>query len=329
MADDRSKNIQEFIRRLSDSSLPDARGLVEDANDGKQALYARDLTGEALAQQIMKNTGVPIPSDKASNSQVEDFLNRIAKEHYPEIDDPKIRLNNDLAGGEYYDKSKQIYVGNQDNPDMLKKLRIAMHEMGHRYDDDVLKYQMPESLMNGENGRSQLDRAAMWDYASSTDKPNPLITYQKGAKGHHARIPNLRDANSFELGALKSMMKNGTFKAAGPVLGVASNIVPSIADLKEGNPNTAMARMATSLAPAGTGELDKQLMEQAAIADKSPELQDPSYLNTLKNIGARREREGRSPVVESFSGQQVDTAATEGSDFENRLKAIQKLNSQG
>jgi hypothetical protein len=87
--------------------------------------------------------------------------------------------------------------------------------------------------------------------------------------------------------------------------------------------------MVTGLAPAGTGELDKQLMERAEIADKDPELQDESYLQTMKNIGERRARMGKSPIVESFSGQKVDTSATEPTDFENRMKALQKLSSEG
>jgi hypothetical protein len=70
-------------------------------------------------------------------------------------------------------------------------------------------------------------------------------------------------------------------------------------------------------------------MEEAALRDKSPELFDPEYRKLLQRIGQKRMEQGKSPVVESFSGQPVDTSATEGSDVENRIKALQALKSQG
>jgi hypothetical protein len=157
---------------------------------------------------------------------------------------------------------------------------------------------------------------------------DPTEVFEHMAKGHHARVPNLRDADSYGLGALKALMQRGVFRAMGPV-SMAANVTPSLVDLKEGNPNTAAARMFTGMAPAGTGELDRKLMQEAEIADKSPELKDPTYLRTLQNIGQRRAEQGKSPVVESFSGREVDTSATEEDDFLNAVKAKMRQGAQG
>lgn len=129
-----------------------------------------------------------------------------------------------------------------------------------------------------------------------------------------------------KLDKLKSL--RGVLKAI-PGIGPLTQITPSLVDLKEGNPNTAAARMITGLAPAGTGELDAQLMQQAHLQDNAPELQDPNYLRTLQAIGQRRQGMGKSPVVESFSGQPVDTSATEDSDFLNKIIAAQRAKTQG
>lgn len=122
--------------------------------------------------------------------------------------------------------------------------------------------------------------------------------------------------------------KGGALRAIGPI-GAAAQVVPALADLKEGNSNTAAARLVTGLAPAGTDQLSSKLMDQAALADSSPELMDENYLKTLRAIGERRQREGKSPIVESFSGKQIDTSATEDSDFLNKIKAAMRANSQG
>jgi hypothetical protein len=117
-------------------------------------------------------------------------------------------------------------------------------------------------------------------------------------------------------------------RALGP-LAIASGVVPLAADIKEGKTNTALARAASYAAPIGAEDITANLMEEAALRDKSPELFDPEYRKLLQRIGQKRMEQGKSPVVESFSGQPVDTSATEGSDVENRIKALQALKSQG
>jgi hypothetical protein len=117
-------------------------------------------------------------------------------------------------------------------------------------------------------------------------------------------------------------------RAMGP-LAVASGIAPIAADIKEGKPNTALARAVSYGVPVGAEEMTENLMNEAKLRDESPELTDPSYLRTLKNIGERRAREGKSPIVESFSGREIDTSATEDEDFLNKIREKMRVNSQG
>lgn len=107
-------------------------------------------------------------------------------------------------------------------------------------------------------------------------------------------------------------------KAIAPV-GMAA-IGASVAnDLKDGNSNTAMVRGASAMLPVGTEDVSDKLMMEAQVRDKAPELMDPTYQRTLKNISERRMREGKSPVVESFSGVKVDPTATSDSDVMNSI----------
>lgn len=107
-------------------------------------------------------------------------------------------------------------------------------------------------------------------------------------------------------------------KVMAPV-GLASVAVPIAADVKEGNYNTALARGASMAAPIGTEEISDKLMLEAQIEDKAPYLKDPTYMKTLQNIGVRRQNEGRSPIVEGFNGEKIDTSATSDNDVMNQI----------
>jgi hypothetical protein len=312
--DDRKKALELYAKQLSEG-LPFAEDFIKgDADIENNSILARNLSEDALGHQVLKNTGLSVPNGNAPVGKKEDFLNRLVAEHYPEIKDPNIRLGRENS---YSPSTGGILV--QDTPDITEMAGKSLHESAHKYDNDILGFK-------GQN----LDLKTLRDAKKNgfdLKNADPMQVYEMYAKGHHASIPDLREG-TYGLGALKSMMKTGAFKAIAP-LSVASQITPSLADLKEGKPNTAAARMVTGLAPAGTGDLDSKLMEEAQLRDSSPELFDPSYQNTLKNIGERRRNSGKSPVVESFSGQKVDTSATDDSDFLNKIKALQKSNSQG
>jgi hypothetical protein len=130
----------------------------------------------------------------------------------------------------------------------------------------------------------------------------------------------------------KNIKKTGKglqlLKAIAP-LSVLQQGVSAISDIKEGKPNTAAAKIVTGMAPPGAGELEEKLLEQAEMKDKYPYLSNPTYQQTLKNIGKRKIQEGKSPIVEGFHGEKVDTSATEGSMFENLIKKIQEKKRQG
>lgn len=223
MSDDRRRDIEHLIKMMKAQNNADTRGLIpEDLPLGRQAFQARNLTEEALAQEVFKNTGIPIPNEGASRLEREDFLSRLVRERYPEFKDVDLRLDENIKGvdGFYAPNSKRI--GIQDRGSLRHQAATAFHEAAHQYDDEVLNYNMPKRLRTGDNAKSQLDIERMYDYAiNAMDTPDPTNLYEKAAKGHHARIPDVRDANSFGLGALKSYLKSGNFKSlAGPVAGI-------------------------------------------------------------------------------------------------------------
>lgn len=197
--DDRKKALELFAKQLSEG-LPFAEDFIKGDHDiENNALLARNLAGESLAHNVIKDTNISVPHSGASISKKEDFLNRVVAEHYPEIKDPNIRIG---AEDSYSPRTGGILV--RDNEDLTKTLGKTLHEAGHKYDNDVLGFK-------GQN----LDLKTLRDAKKSgldLKNADPMQVYDVYAKGHHARIPDLRDADNFELGALKSYLKNGTFK---------------------------------------------------------------------------------------------------------------------
>jgi hypothetical protein len=570
---DRRKNIEEFIKSLRISG--DAPNLgIDSSGFNQQLLNARNLSEEALAHQVLKNTGIPIPSEGASLLRKEDFINQILAERYPEFQgDPDFAFSDALEkgnAGEYDPTTGSVRASTkQGNKSIRELLALGLHEGGHKYDDKVLKYSAPKSLLTGVNqSQGQLDfDKALTNFTDSNTDPGAINLYETAAKGHHAKIPKLREG-SFGLGALKSMLETGNFKSvaspfgamaamlgdiyrpeelpkANPVaqkqiadayaamkhdptnpevrkayealtseieqqyddlvtnkglkvskitgdnpyksskdlvndvrvnnrmsyfptesgygsaeggsgsdhpllkpskyldvdgkpmpandlfrivhdyyghvegdnkfgatgeerafqqhkkmlspeaqkalasetrgqnswvnygpfgeenrknpanttyaeqkagllppqmtesldkienprlhaleklskvtskiaapLGVLAGVSGSLADVKEGKYNTAGTRMITNMAPMGIGDLSDKLMESAELRDTSPELFDETYRQTLINIGKRRMREGRSPIVETISGRKVDTSAMDADDEVNKRNAL-------
>lgn len=138
------------------------------------------------------------------------------------------------------------------------------------------------------------------------------------------------DLNKIENPKLSRMHGIATLaaRALGP-MAVASGVVPLAADIKEGKPNTALARAVSYAAPLGAEKLTDQLMETAKLKDTAPELLDPEYRKMLMRIGQKRMEQGKSPIIKSFSGKEVDTSKTEENDFLNRVKALQELSKKG
>lgn len=212
--EDRKRILEAYAKQLSEGN-PLAEEFVDTSRKlPSQSIQARNLAEESLAHQVLKNTGIPIPNDGVSRLKKEDFLNQIMKERYPELE-PNVSLNPHLGkqglDGQYLpDKSKILL---NDKQGILQSTGNLLHESGHQYDDKILGF-------DGDNNFKSLKQNA--PAGKLLQDIDPMQMSEIMNKGHHANIPNLRDADSYGLGALKSMMKSGTFKqiaGALPVVG--------------------------------------------------------------------------------------------------------------
>jgi hypothetical protein len=216
--------LEQFSKKLSSGDFSTGNLISPEGQLGRQAFSARDIAEQALANEFLKDTGLPIPDKFQTTSQAEDFLSRSLKQVYPEFE-PNLRLVSAKDAphlvkslGSYSPSSASILLNrDQFSPkDIRNLLATAFHEGAHKYDDKVLNYSVPKELMKE---RGQLDFKKAYDVAKELDRPiDPTEMYEVAAKGHHARIPKLRDADSFGLGALKSYLKSGTFKGLAPLL---------------------------------------------------------------------------------------------------------------
>ena len=235
---DRRKALEMYARDLADG-MPQMDEYLDPAlSYEKKALRARDLAESALANQVMKNTGVPIPGQGSTLGQKEDAIARIIKERYPEFE-PNIRASDMKDYGTYSDGKIELNKARLLDQDFDKSLATALHEAGHQYDDEVLKFPgTPDIQMN--NLRKAKESGIL-------SKMDPSDIYETVAKGHHAKIPKLREG-SFGLGALKSFMKSGNFKQlAGPSVGLG-------AALAAGAPSDALAEVVIPGGVGGAGE---------------------------------------------------------------------------
>jgi hypothetical protein len=256
----RKKALEDFARDV-ERGVPLAEDYVGKSGDVlKDALRARNLSEEALAQKVLDNTGIPIPDKMSPISKKEDFLNRILQERYPEIKTP-IELK-DMPGnaGEYFGGKIRLNKDLIGNRDIVKSTSDVLHEGAHGYDD--IKKLAP---FDGDDFNKELRRLR----AEGFDLKNadPAQVYELMAKKHHAQIPKLREG-SFGLGALKSYLKSGTFKAL-PILGTAA---------------TAAAALSAPDASAAAGDM----LVPGGLESLGPSEEDAAIENPQKNSAARR-----------------------------------------
>lgn len=270
--EDRKKALEAFAKQLSLGDESSSKFLDPNMNEfnlSQKAFGARNLAEDALANEVLKNTGVPIPNPGASRLKQEDFMNRILQERYPELT-PDVRvadLSKHDALGLYVPDKAIIGVDKKLTSDPIKSVSTLLHEGGHQYDDKVLKYNMPDELLKSKN---QHDIKGMYKKALDSDiEPDASQLFNTAAKGHHARIPNVRDADSFGFGALKSMMKSGTFKAL-PIIGGAAAVGTALS-----SPD-ASAAVGDALVPGGLESL-------------GPSADDAAIENPQANPEARRQ----------------------------------------
>jgi hypothetical protein len=212
---DKKKALELYVKSMKDYGSTDSGLLLPKSKDIRNSAFAaRDLAEEGLADQILKNTGVPIPGKGSSRSQIENFLQDISKEHYPELGDIDLKIDEDMPDnyGTFDPKTKQIQLDKEMvRKDPRKAVAGLMHENAHKYDDIIL----------GHKGGGEIDDAAFQKVRSQLKgKTDPTDIYETVARStaHHAEIPKLREGGSFGLGALKSMLQSGRFKSLAPIL---------------------------------------------------------------------------------------------------------------
>lgn len=282
MASPRKKALEDFAKDV-ERGIPLAEDYVGKSGDVlKDALRARNLAEEALAQKVLDNTGIPIPDMTSSISKKEDFLNRILQERYPEIKSP-IELK-DMPGnaGEYFNGKVALNKNLINNRDMVKLTSDVLHEGGHGY-DDLKKL----ASFEGDDFNKQLRRLK----AEGLDLKNadPAQVYELMAKKHHANIPKLREG-TYGLGALKSYLKSGTFKGIGPVLAKTAG--------------AAAGGMASLAAEAADSEEMGDTSEQAAL------LREIDQVNREKKMLAVVPEQNRPAVQDELDKQRLGLRRT-------------------
>ena len=208
--DDRKKILELYSQNVSKGDPFSEEFIKRSDNIYNDALDARNLAEESLAHQILKNTGVKIPDARDSISKKEDFIQRVMGEFYPETNhNLKIVKPDGLTRGTYLDNNIEL----ADNKNIRELLSDAAHEYSHGYDDKVLGYYSKK--LDPYKTFRELKAKGI-----NPNELDPTHLYEMIADKHHAKIAaGIRDG-SFGLGALKSMMKNGTFKAI-PIIGPA------------------------------------------------------------------------------------------------------------
>jgi hypothetical protein len=282
---DRKKALEEYVKMVEEGR-PFSEDFIGKTRDVENdALRARNLSGDALASQVLKNTGVPIPGKEAPRLKQEDFLNRMVKEQYPEIE-PDVRLEpSGYAGG--YEKGK-IDI----NSDMAKiweperKVGTLFHEAGHQYDDQVL----------GKTGKN-LDMATLRKLQAkgvNLKDMDPTTVYELYAMQHHANIPDIRGGNTFELGALKNYLKKGSFRAVAPLL------------------------------TGGAGLLASGASEAADTEEMGGASEQAALLREIDEANRRKKNLESSPEIQAASKKLYEEADT-GKMFDPRRDALQNI----
>jgi hypothetical protein len=282
MASPRKKALEDFAKDV-ERGTPLAEDYVgKSSNIMKDALRARNLAEESLAQKVLDNTGIPIPDKTTSLSRKEDFLNQLLQERYPELkSDVSFKDMNGSVGE--YEGGKIFLNKNLANKRDIQQLTSDMlHEGGHGYDES--KKIIPKVSQDDFMKEMRKLKASGFDLKNA----DPAQVYEKIAGKHHAQIPDLREG-TFGLGALKSYLKSGTFKGMAPVLAkgaaVGAGGLASLAaeasdaeDLGNAPEQAAMLR-----------EIDQANREKAML-QATPEKNRPAVQDELEDqrLGLRR-----------------------------------------
>lgn len=214
-------------RQLLDKYIKEVRGgipfadpFIEKSSDiFDNALLARNLTEDALAREVLKNTGVPIPGKGASRLEIEDFLNQIAKEQYPDLE-PNIEVGGD---SDYY-QNKKIKVSDYNTKISPEKaVGTTLHEMGHQLDAEKFKDA-------GKELKLKSLRDAKQSGIDLKNKDSLQVYDEIVGKDHHLNLPER--PKSYGFSNLLNAIKGKPLRALAPVaLGIASGGASAAAEL--------------------------------------------------------------------------------------------------
>lgn len=261
MANARKKALEDFAKDV-ERGIPLAEDYVGKSGDVyDDALRARNLSEEALAQKLLDDTSISIPDRKAPLSKKEDFLNQILEQRYPELKKQMQFKDMDNAIGLYQDGNILINKELAKNRSPQKLVADVLHEGGHAY-DEVKNLVTPDQVEDFNKELRKL-KASGFDLKNA----DPAQVYELMAQKHHAKIPNLREG-TYGLGALKSYLKSGTFKAL-PIIGTAA---------------TAAAALSSPDASAAAGDM----LIPGGLESLSPSAEDAAIENPQRNPAARR-----------------------------------------
>lgn len=276
----RKQALEKFAKDV-EQGIPLAEEYIGKTKDPlTNALKARNLSEETLAQKVLDNTGIPIPDNKSPLSKKEDFLNQILKERYPEFD-PNLSIKDlDKDIGEYNYNTKNITLNKKlaKDRDIIQLTSDALHEGGHKYDD--IKKIVPDISQDDFMKEMRKLKSSGFDLKNA----DPAQVYELIAGKHHANIPNLRQG-TFGLGALKSFLKSGTFKGVGALLGKG------------------LAAGAGGLASLAAEASDAE--EEGSLNQENSLLREIKQKDFEKKIMEAIPEENRSKVQEEFDAQKL------------------------
>lgn len=276
----RKQALEKFAKDV-EQGIPLAEEYIGKTKDPlTNALKARNLSEETLAQKVLDNTGIPIPDNKSPLSKKEDFLNQILKERYPEFD-PNLSIKDlDKDIGEYNYNNKNITLNKKlaKDRDIIQLTSDALHEGGHKYDD--IKKIVPDISQDDFMKEMRKLKSSGFDLKNA----DPAQVYELIAGRHHAKIPKLREG-TFGLGALKSFLKSGTFKGVGALLGKG------------------LAAGAGGLASLAAEAADAE--EEGSVGQEDSLLREMKQKDFEKKIMEAIPEENRSKVQEEFDAQKL------------------------
>jgi len=212
---------KKLIDRIKDGDVQVDDLIPSDPNYMEKAFASRDLSQGALGSEYLKQTGVSVPDIKTANrSTIESFLNKLKEEAYPELKKTSVELRDNLPDslGEYYPDKNKIALSKTNLQDVNEMVGTNFHELGHAFDKKSgTLNSTPVDLWTPE--KKKLLKSLGLKSGNDLTKLDASDISEIVQLGHHTNIPKLREG-SYGMGALKSLVKNKTFKSL-PYIGPA------------------------------------------------------------------------------------------------------------